>query len=435
MSKSTISQTLPGTESWFVFYGACCFILLGLIPLLALLLLINSSLPINPSSNPLSKLTFSLLFTYCLGGFWVVFIKLKECWEESFISYQRAKYNAKSPQQPITFKLHIPVNYQYKPSCLVKLFSYMRAAFKTVNVTKQVQLNYGRWFSDVTFDFVAHGGEIKSYITVTKKKYHETVEMFKRFFPEIEMEIVPDIYKDWPKYWTAETSVEGYNELIGFHLGNTESNIYPTPFSFEMPIRNMPMDITLRALRDVFPNQKIILQQVFRFNPNNNVGSYPENIQEFKSYRLGLFDKYAPHNTKGQKDSHAFEALLPHSIKNAIDLVAQHMEGANIGYTYRIVALCTDRKQADLVFQTLERLLRIYSSSIGEYFASNYLSVQYITSNHQEYSTKNPIHPNYKSIYDTFVFANRLDPQLEAFLAPLYQKYFYSNENRWINTQ
>jgi hypothetical protein len=209
----------------------------------------------------------------------------------------------------------------------------------------------------------------------------------------------------------------------------TVPNIYPTPFSFEMPLTRMPMDLTMRALRDTFPDQKIILQQVFRFDPANNVGSYPENIAEFQSFRQSLFDKYTPINSRGHKDSNAFEALLPQSIKSALDVVAQHMEGANIGYTFRVIALCTDKKQANVVFQTLERLLRIYSSSIGEYFGSNYLSIQYITSNHQEYATKNPIHPSYKSIFERMVFPTIFGNQLETLLAPLYQKYYYPKEN------
>jgi hypothetical protein len=431
MAHSTISQTLPGTEAWFVFYGFCCFVLLCLLPLLALIILVGTNINFLEIPNPLTKITIFFILNYCIFGFWVVFVKLKEYWEESFIAHQRAKYMAKPAQQIITFELNIPANYQYKPSSLVKMFSYMRAGFKTANVSKQIQLNYGRCFADLAFDFVVHKSEIKSYVTIPKKKYYETVEMFKRFFPDIEMKVVPDIYQNWPKTWREDTNIDEFRQLIGFHLGYTESNIYPTPFSFEMPVSNMPMDMMMRALRDVFPDQKIILQQVFRFNPSNNVGSYPENISEFKSYRQGLFDKYAPLNTSGKKDSHAFEALMPYSIKNAIDLVAQHMEGANIGFTYRIVALCANKEQAGQVFKTLERLLRIYSSTIGEYFASNYLSVQYITSNFQEYSTKNPIHPNFKSIYETFIFPTWLGVQLETLTAPFYQKYYYPNENRY----
>jgi hypothetical protein len=332
MARSTISQTLPGTEAWFVFYGFCSFVLLGLLPLLGLFVLVNQGFIILEPSNPLSKLILFLILNYCLFGFWMLFVKLKEYWEESFITHQRSRYNAKAPQQPITFELHIPTNFQYNPSTLVPFFFFMGNTFKSTNVTKQAQLNYGRWFANVAFDFIIHGGVVKSYITVPKKKYNETIEMFKRFFPEILLEIVEDPYREYPKTWEESTGNGNYKELIGFNIGNSESNIFPMHYSNDLSVQNMPMDMMIRALRDLLPDQKIILQQIFRFNPNNAIILDKNTEKQFDEYRQSLFDKYAPISSKGYKDSHSFGALLPKTIIPNIDNVSKHIEVAYVGF-------------------------------------------------------------------------------------------------------
>jgi hypothetical protein len=432
MSKPTTATTLPGTESWFAFFGTCYMIVLFLMPTISVIVLSGflSNLP-GSLGNPISKLTFFLFLVYTSMGFWVFFTKMYEYWEESFVIFQRGKYNAKTSQKPITLELHIPQNYQYNPKTLIGFFFFMGNAFKTTNVTKQVQYNYGRWYSSIAFDFIAHKGEIKAYVTFPRKKYNETIEMFKRFFPEVGLEVVDDPYKEWPKKWEEGVGADGFKHFVGFHLGNSGSNVLPTVWVGDTSITNMPMDMMLRAARDIFPDQKIILQQVFRFNPNNHVGSKPAAQAEFAKMRQELFEKYAPKKSDGGMDSHAFEALMPHSISKAIDTVATHLEIAYPAYSYRVMALCTDERQANLVIQKLEKLARVYEGNLGDFFLSNSVDIKYITSTDQEYSTGNSIHPNFKPIYDTYYYPKNFGPQGEAFISPMYEKYYYPNENRY----
>jgi hypothetical protein len=432
MSKPTTATTLPGTESWFAFFGTCYVIVLFLMPSISVIVLSGfiSNLP-GSLGNPISKLVFFLFLTYTAMGFWVFFAKLYEYWEESFTVFQRGKYNAKTSQKQITLQLHIPENYQYKPNTLISFFFYMGNAFKTTNVTKQVQYNYGRWFSNVTFDFIAHKGEIKSYVTIQRKKYNETIEMFKRFFPEVGIEDVDDPYKTWPKKWEEGVGADGFKNFVGFHLGNSQTNMYPVDWNLGVSISNMPMDMMLRAVRDIFPDQKIILQQVFRFNPGNHLGSQKKYQDEFAKLRQDMFDRYAPKKADGGRDSHAFEALLPHSVVKGMDIVAQHLELAYPAFAYRVMALCTDEKQAQIVIQKLEKLARVYEGNTQDGFYCNSLDIKYITSTNQEYSTGNSVHPLFKGVYDTYVYPIGFGPQAEAFISPLYEKYYYPNENRY----
>ena len=431
MSKATTAQTLPGTESWFAFFGTCYVILAFLLPGISAILLSGFLYNLPGSiSNPVSKLVFWLFASYSVMGFWVFLVKMYEYWEESFIVFQRGKYNAKTSQKPITLELHIPTNYQYDPKTLVSFFFFMGNAFKTVNVTKQVQYNYGRWFANMTFDFITYKGEVKCYATFPRKKYNETIEMFKRFFPEVGLEEVQDPYKDWPRKWEEGVGVDCFKEFVGFNVGNKTTNVLPTSWVGDTSITNMPMDMIIRAARDIFPDQKIIFQQIFRFNPNNFVGT-DAGQNEFTKMRQELFDKYAPKRPDGSRDSHAFEALMPHSIISALDVVAKHLEMAYPAYTYRIMALCTDQKMANMVMQRLEKLARIYEGNLGDFFLSNTVDIKYITSTHQEYSSKNSIHPKFKGIYDTYIFPDKLGPQGEAFITPMYEKYYYPNENRY----
>jgi hypothetical protein len=431
MARSTIAQTLPGTEAWFVFYGFCCMILLGILPLIGFGLLINLGLGLFSNYNSIIKVAYFLLLNYCLGGFWVIFLKLKEYWEEAFVTHQQKQYLARPNQQLITFELIIPENYLYSPSTLVPFFFYMGNAFKSTNITKQTQFNYGRWFSDVAFDFVVHHGVVKSFVTVQTKKYNETVEMFKRFFPEVKMKVSIDPYRDYPKNWAQEHGVDNYKQLIGFNLGNYMSNIYPTHFDNDLKVTNLPMDMMIRALRDTFPGQKIILQQIFRFDPNNAVTLDPNSQAEFARYRQSLFNKYCPTNSRGFKDSDAFEALLPEPIREALDKVSQHIEVAFVCYSYKILGLCVDANQATIFSKKIESFLRLYSSSIGGFYASNYIDIKYLTSNDQEYSSSNNVHSNSKHVFDNYIFPTKFGPQLESFLVPFYQKYYYPRENRY----
>jgi hypothetical protein len=432
MSKSTTAQTLPGTESWFAFFGTCYVIVLFLLPGISAIVLTGflTNLP-GSIANPISKLFFFLFLVYSTMGFWVFFVKMYEYWEEAFAPFQRSKYMAKTSQRPITLELHIPENYQYNPKTLVGFFFYMGNAFKTTNVTKQVQYNYGRWFANITFDFITYKGEVKCYTTIQRKKYNETIEMFKRFFPEVLLEEVPDPFGDWPSKWEEGVGADGFKELIGFSLGNSESNIYPSSWDIGTDNANMPMDMMIRAARDIFPDQKIIFQHVFRFNPGNAVGAQPGTDKEFTDFRQGVFDKYSPKKADGTKDSHAFEALMPHSIAQAIDKVAQHLELAYPAYAYRIIGLCTDAKMANNVIQKLEKLARVFQGNVADTFAANSIDIKYITSTHQEYNEDKNIHPKFKGIYDVYVYPNMFGPQGEAFVSPLYEKYYYPNENRY----
>jgi hypothetical protein len=432
MSKATTAQTLPGTESWFAFFGTCYVIVLFLIPGLSAIAVTGflSGLP-GSIANPISKLVFFLFLTYSVMGFWVLFVKLYEYWEESFIVFQRKKYNAKTSQKPITLELHIPTNYQYDPKTLVSFFFYMGNAFKTTNASKQVQYNYGRWFATMAFDFITYKGDVKCYATFPRKKYNETIEMFKRFFPEVGLEEVPDPYKEWPRKWEEGVGVDGFKEFVGFNLGNSISNIYPGDWNLSLTVKDMPMDMMIRAARDIFPDQKIIFQHIFKYNPLNAISEQKGTEEEYEKIRQGLFDKYAPKKLDGVRDSHAFEALMPKSIAQAMDVLDQHIGLAYPAYTYRIMALCTDARMASLVIQRLEKLCRVYEGNVNAGFASNSIDIKYITSTHQEYSSKNNIHPKFKSVYDTYIFPTGFGPQAEAFIAPMYEKYYYPNENRY----
>jgi hypothetical protein len=431
MSKSTTAQTLPGTESWFAFFGTCYVIVLFLLPGMSAIAITGflSGLPLS-IANPFSKIIFWLFVVYSVMGFWVVFIKLYEYWEESFVIFQRGKYNSKTSQKPITLELHIPTNYQYNPRTLVSFFFYMGNAFKTTNVTKQVQYNYGRWFGNMAFDMITHKGEVHVYATFPRKKYNETIEMFKRFFPEVGLEEVPDPYKEWPRKWDSSAGVEGFKEFVGFNVGNSQTNMLPGDWNLGLSVTNMPMDMMIRACRDIFPDQKIIFQQLFRFNPKNAIGG-PAGQEEFAKLRQEVFDKYAPNKESGGKDSHAFEALMPHSVVKAMDNIANHLELAYPAYAFRIMALCTDQKMANNVIQKLEKLARVYEGNVADGFFCNSIDIKYITSTHQEYSSTNAIHPKFKAVYDTYYYPTMFGPQAEAFIAPMYEKYYYPNENRY----
>lgn len=430
MAQNTIQKTLPGTKSWFALFGLINTTLWFLLPILCGLLILVFIYNLEWFDNPFSKLFFALIAAYFTGGFWVFGVKIKEYYEEAFIPMQRGKYMSRPPQQPMTLRLIIPDDFKYDPNIFAGFFFYMGNAFKTTNVTKQVLYNYGRWFSNVTFDQIIHKGKIETYMTFPQKKYNEVVEMFKRYFSDIKLENVDDPFKNWPKEWDSDRKFMGFDRVVGFNLANGKSNTFPLVTGPELDPQNMPMDMFMRAVRDTFPDQVVVFQNLFRFNPAN-WGGDPESEyhKEFEQFRLDLLKQYAP-EANGKLDTHAFEAFLPKWATESISKIADHLAMMYPSYTYRIMVLCNDEND-EFVFSKLEKLSRVYTGNTYDN-ADNDIRIAYPTCTHQEYmSDRKAGNHKYQGIYDTFVFPDWFGDQFEAMMAPYWEKYYYPNENRY----
>jgi hypothetical protein len=430
MAQNTIQKPLPGTNSWFALFAVIDSILWLLIPAISKLMIVLFLFNLQWFDNPLMKLVFAMFVAYSIGGFWVFGVKIKEYFEEAFIPFQRGKYMAKSPQKPMTIELIIPTDFKYDPTTFVGYFFYMGNTFKTTNVTKQVQYNYGRWFSNITFDQIAHKGQIRTYATFPQKKYNEFVEMYKRFFPEIHLRVCDDPFKEWPKEWDTGKKLMGYDRVVGFNLGNSKSNTFPLVEGSELNPDNMPMDMFMRAVRDTLPNEIVVFQNIFRFNPGNWAGQPDgEYHKEFTKWRDDILNQYAP-MANGKMDTHAFEAFLPKWAHHAISKISMHLKNMYPSYTFRIMALTTDAND-EYVYSKLEKWSRVYTGNTYD-DADNDISIQYPTCTHQEYAPDRKAgNPKYQLIYDTMVFPDWYGDQFEALISPLYEKYYYPNENRY----
>jgi hypothetical protein len=430
MAKATISQPLAGTNTWFVLFATIDTFLLLIFPGISKLILLINFLHLEWFNNPLSKILFAFFGVYSLGGFWFLYAKIKEYYEEAFIPFQRGKYMAKPPQKPMTMKLGIPVGFEYDPTIFIGFFFFMGNAFKTTNANKQSQYNYGRWFSNVTFDQIIHEGQITTYMTFPTKKYNEVVEMYKRFFPMISLELSDDPYKTWPKTWDLKKGALGYDRVVGFNLGNANSSTFPLPDAGDLNPQNMPMDMLMRALRDTFPDEIFVFQNIFRFNPGNWGGNPDsEYHKEFEKWRNDKLKEYAP-QVNGKMDTHAFESFLPEWASKSISKIAYHLNCMYPAYTFRIMALCKDEND-EIVYQKLEKLCRVYGGNTFD-DSNNQVDVMYLTSTHQEYKNeKSAGNRKFQGIYDTFVFPDWFGPQFEAMAAPWYEKYYYPNENKY----
>jgi hypothetical protein len=430
MAKNTIQKKLIGTDTWFGIFGVGYSVLTFVLPGFSKLMLLIFVLNLKWFDNPISKLTFAMFGVYSLMGFWVFFVKIHEYWENEFISLQRSKYGAKSPQKAMTVRVHIPESFEYDPNIFISFFFFMGNAFKTTNVTKQIMYNYGRWFSNVTFDQIIRNGHIETYMTFPQKKYNEVVEMYKRFFPILMIEPVEDPFKDWPKAWSDGANYLGYDRVVGFNLANSNSNTFPLCDATDLNPSNMPMDMLMRAIRDTFPDEIVVFQNVFRFNPGNWGGNKEsEYHKEFEEWRMEILEQYAPKN--GNKlDTHAFEAFLPQWAHKSLSKIAYHLNCMYPSYAYRVLALCHDAND-ELVFQKLEKLCRVYTGNTFD-DGGNDVALMYLTATNQEYKKdKTAGNRKFQAIYDTFVFPDQFGDQFEAMISPLYETYYYPNENRY----
>ena len=430
MAKTTVQQPLPGTNNWFVLFATVDTFLNLVLPGISKLILLLFFFNLQWFTNPFIKIIFALFAVYSLGGFWSFGVKIKEYYEEAFVPFQRGKYMSKPPQKPMTLRIVIPPKYEYNPATFISFFFFMGNAFKTTNATKQAQYNYGRWFSNVTFDQIVHQGRIDTYMTFPVKKYNEVIEMYKRFFPELTLEVCDDPFKEWPKTWDSQKGLFGYDRVVGFNLGNSNSSTFPLADAGDMNPKNMPMDMLMRAIRDTFPNDIFVFQNVFRFNPGNWGGSPDsEYHKEFEKWRLEMLAQYAP-VANGRMDTHAFEAFLPQWVHESISKIAFHLTCMYPSYTYRIMALCNDN-QDEAVFQKLEKLCRVYGANTF-HDSDNQLTIQYLTCTNQEYKNeKTAGNRKFQPIYNTFVFPDWFGEQFEAMIAPYYEKFYYPNENRY----
>jgi hypothetical protein len=429
MNDQTTMKRLPGTKFWFSVFGLFGLILLIVLPVLTVLSLYNFGFYLLNAGSA-TKLIFFLLVVYSSFGFLFLSLKMWEYWDSRFMLHQIIKYKSTPKEKAVTFELLIPPNYHYDPSILTGFFYFLGNIFRSSNITRNIQYNYGRCTSDITFDFIAQNGQLRTYITFPFKKINQVQEAFKRFFPQIQLQQIDNPYSNWPKEWDSKLGVEGFHDLIGFSIGNSKSNIYPTLMPATMDINKMPMDMLMLAFRDLFPNQKVIFQQIFKFDTNNAITDNPLAKTEFDQFRQDIFDQYAPFNDRKEKDQHAFGVLMP-NMTTTLSNIARHFEVAYPTYSYKIIVFCKDEQESAQLVKNVEKIVTAYTDSVGDFFGSNYISLQYITSNKQQYRGINSIPPQAKSVFDTFVYPNQFSPQIESIFAQLYQKYFYPNENRY----
>ena len=421
-----VHKVVDAKRQWFIFGTAQTFFtFLPFVSLLICILLFGS---IGTESSFLIRLFFHLNLVIILGGFWIWWIKAWEQWDENFVIYMRKIYKSRPANKNVTVEINLPEELDYNPSNMISFFFFFKNTFRSLDVTRANMYNYGKWHSNLAFDIVIHNKITKIYATFPRKKYTQFLEGMVRLFPGVKIDIVEDLYKDWPQTWVEGQRVEGYSDVVGFNFGLKTAGFEALFKASDLPTKKgtSPLDNMLRSIRDSITDEKIITQFIFRANGNNL--PYAEWQKQYANWRQDLFDKYSPRTADGKLDSHAFEALLPHEEREVNEATRWRTHQTLVQSSVKIMALC-QREQVNFMENMLEKIGRVYygnTSPIGD----PGMEKKDITSTNQKYYRPKNGAPEFNYVYDRYIFPpESMSVVIDQFAEPLYNKFYYKKEN------
>ena len=403
-------EKIPWDKAFWILVIFCTLIFLSVI-----LSGIGISMLIS-SSWFVGKISAWFLLCFLFGGFFVILVKFVEQWDESLIDGQNAIYFTAKQHSRMFLEL-VDDSESFWQGDYNNFFIFLHHAFKSQNHSKENDLNMGKKPLSICFDFVAMNGKVRIIATISSSKIYSFNEAVNRFFPNIE--IIPTI--DPTKYLkeNIENGQYDINNISGFALGLNQSNLYPPgPIDgvdhHQDPIQNMLNFMKNSTINQ--PEKTIILQYGFVFG---DTGIQKKYNAEFDQYLKEITDTYNP-VVKGDDENVA--DFFPQ--KEILKYNATYKRLHNIWFMTAMRVLCYDPNSE--INQTEKRVENMFKGFFDQ--SKLPLEIVFLTSTRQtyyKYTDKNrQLEPD--EIYDNMYYPK---PNLEVFLAPLYEKYYYPQES------
>jgi hypothetical protein len=194
-------------------------------------------------------------------------------------------------------------------------------------------------------------------------------------------------------------------------------------------IGRSPLDLMLRHIRDNLKNERTIVQYVFR--SNGEIQGATEFPIEYAKYRDEILKTYGAKGVGGQDFAkghpQGLETLVPQYEKDYLEAINFKVFGPQKAQTsMKMFAFC---KKADLGYteNTLEKTARVFYGQGS--FRDQGMEKKYLTATDQKYYSLKNYQPEAQEIYDCYWFPSQV--LLEMVLEPLYEQWYYPNENRY----
>jgi hypothetical protein len=376
------------------------------------------------------KLVYNLLAIAFLSfGFSVPRLLLWADWHEAYSMMMIHKYEHCEPNKPISIQIIIPDGYKYEVKNMMGLFYFIKNSFKSNDVNNTTMMKYGKWHSQITFDFVVHAGEIKMYATIPKKKYTQFVEGMIRIFPGITIEIKDDPYKEWPQKWVEGNNINGMTEFSGYSFGLLNAGFNPCYKIQSMP-RNPsegPSGNLLRLVKESINHEEtVILQYIFMASPDTMNAEFQD---EFEHWRQRVYQEVSP-TRNGKVEGEGLKSFMGAIEKDKVSAYHFRANQPLLQTSIRIGAICK-RERLNFMDDLLEKAAIIFSNDGGR-VGRQRPEKKHITDTHQKFFRQENLAPEFNYIYDRYIYPSKKENFIvDMYWGPLYEKLYYPNENRW----
>jgi hypothetical protein len=385
----------------------------------------------NYLSLDFSKILFWLAFVFLIFGGLVFFVQIFSYFSFQVYNIQIRNFYRLPTNKRVFYKMKLPQNYHYDSRNICGLIKEFYLSFISTNITWSTVLSTGKYHHTASFDYIVENGEVNCYVSFPFTKQAVATEAFKKFFPEIELTLVKDPFGEMPSQWSEDDSGYKYDNMAGCVISHSMSEMYGTIEPKFSAKKNTNITDFLTYLAAALPNDKIVLQYVFTFDPLIDTSVYDE---KYDKLAQKLVEDYSPSNGKKKSDSDAFGHLVSkHQINrmNQLNDRLKEYQQSLIRTGIKVAGFCKDADYSRTE-RAIDKAIKAYFQENTTFASDNQLEKAYLTATNQTYFNH---HKVYKDIDDRAWFMHKrmvyLPTILEPYFASLYNQFYYPNENRW----
>ena len=432
--KTTNQKTFPWVHHYVKF--SLFVTLLIVIPLIIGIWFLVSNLGLSidllsvKSSAIFLKLFLWLDLIYISFGFAVTFVFYFSVFSFQVYSSQIRNFFMLPSNNRLFYRMNLPIGFEYDTRILGRFMQELYHGFVINNMAWSDTLRSGKYHHTIGFDYIVENGLVQYYVSFAFSKQPIVIETFKKYFPQINLQLAKDPFSNLPNQWQEDQSFQ-YDQMAGCVISHNMSEIFgSTSANFNIGHKHNISDF-LVYLGIALPQNKFVLQYVYTFDCLLDPSYYD---QKYDQLAKDLVNKYSPSNAKKSIDSDAFATLVPayqiqklNDINTRLAKEKKNLVRAGI----KVVGFCSDEDYTKTE-RALDKAIRAYFQENSSYNTDNKLEKAYLTATNQTYFNHHKVYMDLdekaRFAFDRFVF---LPTILEPYFAGLYNNFFYPNENRW----
>ncbi|MEI6728704.1 MAG: hypothetical protein WCK98_03620 [bacterium] len=381
------------------------FALLPLLTIVALVLL-------RPGQNFFSRLLYNLGMVYVLGGFFWLTVKLWEFWNEAYVVYKRIKWKSGPLLQRVFYKVCIPKDFNRKVTEMTNLWKEIWL-LNGGQRTKYEIYEEGKWYYDMSFEFIVRNGETELYFTFPFKRTDFVMKVMTQNYPELKFIQCEDPFKSINPDWKPGERIMGkYNNFHAFDFGLTSS----PHKSLEVPEKlgtdpGKPSNLMTQLLQsfEAFDKECIfVLQYVIRPFETVFLKDWMEMQQKAKAEEFGRSASFVyTDSITGKKVTATSGDLVTEKQKSTIEKSEKKFKEKH--FRVRLKYMLFYPKGKAYYGAITEKFLKVYSqqSATGQMFTKDWFTAT-----------------------DRTFLESKL-PLMDAFIGPIMNRIYHEKEVQW----